>query len=75
VKQLDNMNHDRQIVFASNLGLVRFERPDGRLRAIHELFAAHRDEPLPLIYARHQIDLEIVAGDPAERRDRPRIKP
>jgi hypothetical protein len=69
VKQLDNLNHQRQLLFASNLGMVRFERRDGTLTAIHELLAAHPDAPVPEqpeLHARHVVALE----SPGESRPR-----
>jgi hypothetical protein len=41
VRQLQNLNHGRQILFANNLGLVRFETRGGVLHAIQELYAVH----------------------------------
>jgi hypothetical protein len=73
VKQLDHLNHQRQLVFASNLGRVRFERPGGTLTAVQELFAVHPDaaEPeRPEIHTRHVVALETPAGQTPEARPR-----
>ena len=64
--QVDNMNHDRQMVFASNLGVVRFERTGTVLTAFQDLFAVHRPpfDSRPLPYTRHAVRL---TADPQEK--------
>jgi hypothetical protein len=69
VKQLDNLNHGRHLLFASNIGRLRFERREGALVAIQELFAAHPGAEVPEapeIHARHVVLLETPAGQPVE---------
>ena len=39
---LETLKNSRQILFRSNFGLVRFERRDGVLHAIHEMYTAAR---------------------------------
>jgi hypothetical protein len=39
---LETLRNSRQILFRSNFGLVRFERRDGVLHAIHEMYTAAR---------------------------------
>lgn len=57
--ELNNINHDRQIVFASNLGVITFERTAGVLEAVQDLYALHvapfDQKPEP--YTRHKIAL------------------
>jgi hypothetical protein len=38
---LDQLNHTRGVLYTNNLGLVRFERENGVLRGVHELYTAH----------------------------------
>jgi hypothetical protein len=69
-KQLDNLNHARQILFASNIGVVGFERPtDTELVARHELFAAHPKAAVPErgeVHTLHRIALDPRPGAPPE---------
>jgi hypothetical protein len=64
-KQVDNMNHDRQIVFASNLGIVRFQRDGTVLTASHDLFAVHLApfDTRALPYTRHEVQLTADAQE------------
>jgi hypothetical protein len=39
---LDTLKNSRQILFRSNFGLVRFERRDGVLHAVHEMYTGAR---------------------------------
>ena len=39
---LETLKNSRQILFRSNFGLVRFERREGVLHAIHEMYTAAR---------------------------------
>ena len=41
-RALETLRNSRQILFRSNFGLVRFERRDGVLHAIHEMYTAAR---------------------------------
>jgi hypothetical protein len=64
-RQLDQVNHTRQILFASNYGLIYFDKTGG-LKAVQDMFAAHSkaaDPDAPDIYVRHIIPLEAAAGD------------
>jgi hypothetical protein len=58
----DVLRSSRTVLYAANLGLVRFERPeDGPLTAIHELFAG-QDAPAVV----HRAPLEVF-GEPPPR--------
>jgi hypothetical protein len=76
-KQKDNLAHARQILFASNLGQVHFERhadPDGRLHAIHQLYALATHDlaaTQPSIVMRHEVALEVNQSSPIEHLQRP----
>lgn len=63
--ELHNINHDRQMVFASNLGVVTFQQTGDGLRAIQDLYALHKApfDKEPKAYTRHEISL---SADPAE---------
>ena len=39
---LETLKNSRQILFRSNFGLVRFERREGVLHAVHEMYTAAR---------------------------------
>jgi hypothetical protein len=61
---LETLKNSRQILFHSNFGLVRFERRDGVLHAIHEMYTAARrpeesgTEPLlPQLFVLHEAAL------------------
>jgi hypothetical protein len=61
---LETLKNSRQILFRSNFGLVRFERRDGVLHAIHEMYTAARrpeetgTEPLlPQLFVLHDASL------------------
>jgi hypothetical protein len=61
---LETMKNARQILFRSNFGLVRFERREGVLHAIHEMYTAARrpeetgTEPLlPELFVLHEAAL------------------
>jgi hypothetical protein len=73
--QLERFNNSRQILFASNLGVVRFEKREVSVAgaptiitdAIHELYSTHpeADEPeRPELYTRHVVPLR----NPLEKR-------
>jgi hypothetical protein len=70
-KQLDNLNHDRQMMFASNLGVIRFERatqgPTPVLTATQNLFAVHLPpfDKQAELYTRHEV---VLTADAAEAR-------
>jgi len=79
-KQVDNLLTAREMLFASNLGLVRFERPAGSppgpLTAVQELWAlaAHSSGAAqPEIMTLHKIPLEIPGTAPPGVRARPTI--
>lgn len=61
---LETLKNSRQILFHSNFGLVRFERTDGVLHAVHEMYTAARrpeetgTEPLlPELFVLHKAAL------------------
>lgn len=67
-QQIDQVNHGRQIMFANNLGMVRFEEENANdparavLVAVHELHATHPeavDPQKPEIHARHVVPLRV----------------
>jgi hypothetical protein len=76
-KEKDNLAHARQILFASNLGQVHFERrpdPDARLHAVHSLYAIAAHDPAgtsPSIVMRHEVPLDVNQSSPVEHRQRP----
>ena len=41
-RSLETLKNSRQILFRSNVGLIRFERRDGVLHALHEMYTAAR---------------------------------
>lgn len=65
-KQLDKVSHTRQALFESNVGIVSFERKDGRLVARQELHAQPQPATTPAVYSMHEVVLEAAATDPAE---------
>ena len=65
-KQLDRVSHTRQALFESNVGIVTFERKDGRLLARQELHAQPLGATTPAIYSMHEVVLEAAASDPVE---------
>jgi hypothetical protein len=63
-RSLETLKNSRQILFRSNFGLVRFDRRDGVLHAIHEMYTAARrpeetgTEPLlPQLFVLHEAAL------------------
>jgi hypothetical protein len=61
-KQLDKLNHTRQLLFLSNYGLVYFDKTSG-LKAVQDLIAAQPATPnTPEVYVRHVIPLTAAAG-------------
>jgi len=63
---LETLKNSRQILFRSNFGLVRFERRDGVLHAVHEMYTAARrpeetgTEPLlPQLFVLHEAALSV----------------
>jgi hypothetical protein len=63
---LETLKNSRQILFRSNFGLVRFERREGVLHAIHEMYTAARTpeqegtEPLqPELFVLHEAALQV----------------
>ena len=75
-RQFEKLRNSRQVLFASNLGLVTFQkRPESSnegtpigdvLYAIHDLYTAVADpadltnRPKPLLYSRHEAPLRVV---------------
>ena len=45
---VEKLKNSRQMLFRSNFGLVRFERREGQLIAIHELYTAFADPAAPV---------------------------
>ena len=76
-KEKDNLAFARQILFASNLGQVNFERhaaPDGRLHAVHQLYAIAAHEAAatsPSVVMRHEVALDVTPDSPIEHLQRP----
>jgi hypothetical protein len=76
-KQEDNLAHARQILFASNLGQVHFERrpdPDNRLHSVHQLYAIAAHDlaaTRPSVVMRHEVALDVNEISPIEHRQRP----
>lgn len=63
---LETLKNSRQILFRSNFGLVRFERQEGVLHAVHEMYTAARrpeetgTEPLlPQLFVLHRAALTV----------------
>ena len=61
---LETLKNSRQILFRSNFGLVRFERREGVLHAIHEMYTAARvpnesgtEPPTPELFVLHEAAL------------------
>jgi hypothetical protein len=71
VKQLEDFNHGRQLLFASNIGVVSFTRSTpASLEAVHELLAVHPQSAVQTrgeVFTRHVVPLIVDA------QDRPRI--
>jgi hypothetical protein len=64
-RQLDRLSHSRQILFRSNLGVVRFEKRDERLFAVHQLVTVLPD-PLNRSDTPHLLAPEVVMEQRAE---------
>jgi hypothetical protein len=58
-RQLDRLSHARQILFRSNLGVVRFETDGARLFALHQLVTVMPD-PLNRADTPHLLKPEVV---------------
>jgi hypothetical protein len=80
-RQLERRNNSRQILFASNIGVVRFEKnPEGNtLIAVHELYTTHPDpddtlnqRPKPQIYTLHKIPLRQISQEKPEEKLKPK---
>ena len=60
-RTLETLRNSRQILFRSNFGVLRFERQDGVLHAVHEIYTAFpktADEtPRPELFVRHRAAL------------------
>jgi hypothetical protein len=66
---LETLKNSRQILFRSNFGLVRFERQEGVLHAVHEMYTGARrpeetgTEPLlPQLFVLHRAALVAPPG-------------
>ncbi len=83
-RQMEKLGNARQVLFANNLGVIRFEKrpatPGGPeiLFAIQDLYAVHADPasptnepPTPQIYTQHSTPLESVG----EQRPEDKLKP
>lgn len=64
-RQLEQVRNSRQILFRSNVGLVRFELRAGELHAVHEAHSAFKlasdigtDPPKPAAFMRHAVSLD-----------------
>jgi hypothetical protein len=64
-RQLDRLSNARQILFRSNLGVVRFEADGARLFAIHQLVTV-LPEPLNRADTPHLLKPEVVMEQRAE---------
>lgn len=64
-RQLDRLSHSRQILFRSNLGVVRFEAQGERLFAVHQLVTVLPD-PLNRADTPHLLAPEVVMEQRAE---------
>ena len=69
-RQLEGVRNSRQILFRSNVGLLRFEMRDGSLHALHEAFTAFRpasdlgtDPPVPAAFFQHAATLGRVSDE------------
>ena len=78
-KQFKRLKHGRQIMFANNLGVVRFEfEPQAtgrRLVVIQDLYAVHPEAPDKTkaeVYTQHRVTLAALDGAQLEE-TRPRI--
>jgi hypothetical protein len=74
----ETLRNSRQILFRSNFGIVRFERRNGVLHAIHEMYTAARKpeeagtEPLkPELFVLH----EAALAAPGAKRPEDRLQP
>jgi hypothetical protein len=77
-RALETLRNSRQILFRSNFGLVRFERRDGLLHAIHEAFTSFRlpgdlgsEAPRAEAFMQHAAAL----ADPAAPRPEAKLNP
>lgn len=66
-KQLANLNLSRQMIYSTNVGVVRFEKPADVLTAIYEIYTVHPKAPNPdkaEIYMQHRVDLDTPLETP-----------
>jgi hypothetical protein len=77
-RTLETVRNTRQIMFRSNFGLVRFERREGVLHAVHEAFTAFKlpgdvgtEAPRAEAFMQHAAAL----ADPAAPRPEARLNP
>lgn len=66
--QLDKVGHTRQVLFDSNVGVVHFDRAEGRLRVHHELHARPAGTDQAAVLTAHTVVLAPSPDDPAEER-------
>lgn len=66
---LERLRNGRQMLFRANFGVVRFERRDGVLHAVHEMITAKKppgeigsDPPRPEVFVLHTAALEAPAA-------------
>jgi hypothetical protein len=69
-RQMEGVRNSRQILFRSNVGLLRFETRVGELHAIHEAFTAFKpaselgsEPPVPAAFFQHAATLGLVANE------------
>jgi hypothetical protein len=74
VRQMDKLNHSRQILFINNIGLVRFEKRGEGIVVIHELYGAAPDPddplnkpPTPQLYTKHEAKLDKLNAEEAKK--------
>jgi hypothetical protein len=75
-KQLEKLNNSRQILFANNLGLVKFENRDDILHVVHELYTVHPAAEIPEkpeLYTLHVVALHNPLEDRPEKKMMPEV--
>lgn len=66
-KLLDKVNYTRQILFSTNLGLIRFERNGDVVTAINQFYSTHPKALLPdkpEVYMEHRVELDTPLEPP-----------
>jgi hypothetical protein len=81
-RALEIMRNSRQILFRSNVGVVRFEKRGGVLHAIHEAYSAFKlpsdvgtDPPKPAAFMIHAAALSTPDAPRPQARLQPLVKP